>query len=288
MPHIINTQTPALTNPTKLVFFDIDGTLLNTDGDYSPNLKQQIQRLHSLGIKTAIASGRPYFAADFLFKELSLLDAGVFCTGAMLYDPRTHTKLLTHSLDSTAVQGLCDDARIAGLYCELYSEDEFFIEPLSAANALVSRIHNTHLRCQSTVTDFAPLLDSSRYTVTKLLLGVDTRLQPDALQQLAAKYPEFDFAYAGFLACPGWLFASVIHKNADKSVAFDTLLHHHNVSAEQVIALGDSHSDEVFLSKAGVGIAMGNANASVQACANYVTHSVDDDGVAFALQQLVR
>ncbi len=49
------------------------------------------------------------------------------------------------------------------------------------------------------------------------------------------------------------------------------------------MSLGDAGSDKVFLQLAGYGIAMGNAKADVQACADFVTHHVDSDGLAYAL-----
>ena len=50
------------------------------------------------------------------------------------------------------------------------------------------------------------------------------------------------------------------------------------------MAFGDGGNDIAILRQAGIGVAMGNANDDVKAVANYVTSSVDDDGIANALK----
>ena len=50
------------------------------------------------------------------------------------------------------------------------------------------------------------------------------------------------------------------------------------------MAFGDGGNDISMLRHAGIGIAMGNANDTVKASANYVTDSVDEDGIWNALK----
>ena len=71
----------------RLVYFDIDGTLLNSKAELPDSAIAQIQRIQRLGIKTAVASGRPIFAAQSLIDQLSLNSAGLFYTGGVLYHP---------------------------------------------------------------------------------------------------------------------------------------------------------------------------------------------------------
>jgi hypothetical protein len=50
------------------------------------------------------------------------------------------------------------------------------------------------------------------------------------------------------------------------------------------MAFGDGGNDKTIIAAAGVGIAMGNATDEVKAVADYVTTSVDDDGIRNALK----
>ena len=53
---------------------------------------------------------------------------------------------------------------------------------------------------------------------------------------------------------------------------------------EQVIAFGDGENDISMLQYAGIGVAMGNATPACKAAADFITRTVDEDGVAFACE----
>ena len=268
----------------KLIFFDIDGTLLNASGQWSDSIPRVLERLHKQGIKLAIASGRPSFAAQFIFDTLPILDAGVFCTGAEIYSPREKKSITTHFLATERVAALYEHAKAEGIYTEFYTEQAFFVPEFTE----VTRIHAEHLRVQPFVMPSATVF--SEYSgFTKLLLGNDERVAPERLEKLAGAFPDMEFAFANFLACPGWRFASVISTKASKHSAFLQLLDYHKISAEEVAAFGDSHSDEVFIELAGLGVAMGNATSEVlKQNADFVTDSVEQGGVERVLDYIGR
>ena len=56
------------------------------------------------------------------------------------------------------------------------------------------------------------------------------------------------------------------------------------IAIADTIAFGDGGNDVTILRQAGIGVAMDNATDDVKANADYVTTSVDDDGIANALQ----
>jgi len=267
----------------QLVFFDVDGTLLGRDGHYSQALKNQIQRIQKQGVRTAIASGRPPFACEFLFRELNLTATGVFFTGALIYDPEQQKTLFEASIDKALLSRLLKDISAASIYCELYTDRAHFV----AETSELSQSHGAHLRASANTAELASFTDKSAAATLKLLIGVDERERPDALQALAARFPQCHFAYARFPAWPNWLFASVIASGADKTKAFERLLAHHQVSAEQVMAFGDAGSDKTFLQLAGKGIAMGNADEDVKAVADEVTLPVWEDGIAHSLATFI-
>ena len=54
--------------------------------------------------------------------------------------------------------------------------------------------------------------------------------------------------------------------------------------ADETMAFGDGGNDVAMLRAAGAGVAMGNACDEALAAADYVTASVDDDGIRRALE----
>ncbi len=264
----------------RLAFFDIDGTLLDSHGQIHPHLYSAIAGLKSKGIKTAIASGRPYFAARFLVDELGINDAGMFYTGAHLFEPRSQQTLLEVPLPVADALAVVQAAQALDLYLEVYTPSGFYLQEQTE----ISRVHAAHLRVKPEIDDLAAV--AMRNSISKLLVGVNHVTQGDKIAILEKQFPQLIFARAYLAAYPDWQFASVISGAATKQGAFDFLLHHHQLKPHQVIAFGDAESDMDFLQMAGIGVAMGNANDNVKAVADWVSKTADEAGVAYALGQL--
>lgn len=81
-------------------------------------------------------------------------------------------------------------------------------------------------------------------------------------------------------------FADVTARNADKGRGLLAVAAHQGIDVNETAAFGDGGNDIPIVKTAGVGIAMGNANDALKAVADYVTTSVDDDGIYNALKHL--
>ena len=261
----------------KLAFFDIDGTLLDSDAQLPESARSAILRLQQCGVTTAIASGRPLFAAQQWIDALALNGAGLFCTGALVFDPVRQHELASAPLPASAVRNLINLARSTQTHCELYTTSNYFIEAETEFTAL----HNRYLRIPPIAGEFSgPLLDSDIY---KVQLVFELPRDQLVFERFQAMFPELVFAAGHGADRPEVLFASVVAAQADKRAGFATLCAYHGVNASEVLSLGDAGSDKVFLAEAGLGIAMGNAAADVQAKADYITGHVDQQGLAQAL-----
>ena len=76
-------------------------------------------------------------------------------------------------------------------------------------------------------------------------------------------------------------FLEVVPCAIDKANSLGALL---DVKREEVIAIGDGVCDVTMIQLAGLGVAMGHSQDSVKICADYVTASNEEDGVAEALE----
>src|SRR6187431_2157083 len=188
----------------RLAFFDIDGTLLDSHGQIHPLLYPAIARLKSKGIKTAIASGRPYFAARFLVDELGINDAGMFYTGAHLFDPCSQQTLLDIPLLCEDALAVVQAAQTLDLYTEVYTPSGFYLQEQSE----ISRVHAAHLRTNPELSDLASVVMHS--SVSKLLIGVNRVAHGDRISVVERQFPQMIFARAYLAAYPEWQFASVI------------------------------------------------------------------------------
>ena len=68
------------------------------------------------------------------------------------------------------------------------------------------------------------------------------------------------------------------------SKGIDEIIRHFGIRLEETMAFGDGGNDVSMLRHAAIGVAMGNAVDEVKEHANYITTSVDEDGIANALK----
>ncbi len=73
-------------------------------------------------------------------------------------------------------------------------------------------------------------------------------------------------------------------RGGGKSNAVKNLLRIYNLKPEEIMAFGDSENDIGMLKYAGIGVAMGNASDNVKAVSDYITDTVDNDGIEKALK----
>ncbi len=265
----------------KLVYFDIDGTLLDSNAELPASAAKQIARIQSKGIKTAIASGRAVFAAQSYIQQHSINYAGIFYTGAVLFDPANNQLLASYSLAFEDIQQIIQIARQQKMHCELYTIDNYYIE----APTRYTEFHTHYLKQAPVVIPFSDEL--MRQGIYKIQLVVDENTELEKLIAVQKQLPHLTFASGHGADRPELIFSSVVSAEADKNTGFDKLCKYHGLKPSEIMSIGDAGSDKVFLQAAGIGIAMGNASDDVKACADYVTYHVDDNGLANALELLL-
>ena len=79
-------------------------------------------------------------------------------------------------------------------------------------------------------------------------------------------------------------FVDVIAPGGGKDKGMDAILEHFDIKLEETMAFGDGENDLSMLRHANIGVAMGNAGDYVKGQADYVTSSVDEDGIVTALE----
>lgn len=82
-------------------------------------------------------------------------------------------------------------------------------------------------------------------------------------------------------------FADITARDTDKGKGLRAVMAWKGLKREETMAFGDGGNDIPIIREAGIGVAMGNANGSLKAVADYVTSSVEEDGISQALKHWV-
>ena len=126
------------------------------------------------------------------------------------------------------------------------------------------------------------LADFLQFAPVKILMSVDPAAITGVQAQIAQLLPA-DLAVVQTAA----FYLEVIPRAIDKGRGLVQICRALGLRPAEVIAFGDAENDIPMLRTAGVGVAMGNADAAVKAAADRVTRSNNEDGIAAALEELL-
>ncbi|HEY9666473.1 MAG TPA: Cof-type HAD-IIB family hydrolase [Coleofasciculaceae cyanobacterium] len=266
----------------KAVFFDIDGTLVNRNHEISMRSRHAIAQLLKRDITVSLATGRPYFGATQIMSELGVNGSSLFYSGALIINPYQETSLFSKSIEPEVLEGLIQEVSQNNLYFELYTHTDYYI---SQANQL-AKIHSEYINKMPKITSLSELITTEEILKVGFIVEKGST-EEIILYETLAQFSTLQLATAFGASHPHLLWASATHKDAARENAFELLIQSMNISPSEVMAFGDGESDIPFLKLAGVGIAMGNSEKSVQDAARIVTKSVEEDGVFYAISRLL-
>lgn len=79
----------------------------------------------------------------------------------------------------------------------------------------------------------------------------------------------------------------VIAKGYSKTRGIQIVQELYDIPRENIVAIGDSDPDMDMVRYAGIGISMGNGTPNLKTCSNYITKTLQEHGVAYAIDQLL-
>ena len=108
-------------------------------------------------------------------------------------------------------------------------------------------------------------------------------------EYLEAHYQEMMEPFTDRLSCmfTGKFYFEFTAKGIDKAKALDSVLAPMGYRREEIMAFGDGHNDASMLAYAGTSVAMANAVEEIKAMADRVTASLDEDGIALVVEELL-
>lgn len=280
MNKLISPSSNENINKYKVAFFDIDGTIFKSDYSMSPKTVQAIKTLQKMGIKCCLATGRPYFGSLKVISDLGIKDASMFASGGVVILPESKEVVFTDAINDEQLILMLHEIKKAGIHTELYSHDSYFIEGTNH----ISDMHLKYLNLDPSISTFEAAIAANK--LNKIVSITESEEQLLTLRAIADRYPAYSYAYSYGASHPGITFLNITSKNASRKKVFEFFLKYFGVDASETIAFGDADADITFLENAGAGIAVGNATIKAKEAAKYVTLSVEEDGVVYALQAM--
>lgn len=265
----------------KLLVLDVDGTLLNDEREISKRTLAALLKVQQMGVRIVLASGRPTYGLMPLAKTLELGNYGGFIlsyNGCQIIRAQNGEILFERRINPEMLPYLEKKARKNGFAIFTYHDDTLITD--SPDNEYIKNealLNNLKIIKEdefSTAIDFAPCKCMLVSDKEEALIGLEQHWEKRLAGTLDA-----------FRSEP--YFLEVVPCGVNKANTLGALLEHLGVTREEVIAVGDGVCDVTMLQLAGMGVAMGHSQDSVKVCADYVTASNEEDGVALAVEKLI-
>jgi len=267
----------------KLVALDLDGTLVKSDKTMSPALIQAVQAV-AKKVPVLIVTGRHHIAAHPYHHQLGLTTPAICCNGTYVYDFKNQTVVSHNALDKTVAATFIDLVAQQDADAVLYTKDAMLFDAnkppryigdfvrwaSTCPEAVRPSIEPTH--------DFKQAIADTPLVWKYVIEGANT-----------GDIVKLPFVAEHFSAEQSWVdrwdFAP---KGNSKGNALLDYITSHNIKPSEVVAFGDHHNDVSMLKMVGLGIAMGNADDSIKAVADRMTHGTnnDDHSIADILNEL--
>ncbi|WP_078550088.1 Cof-type HAD-IIB family hydrolase [Litchfieldia alkalitelluris] len=252
----------------SVIFFDIDGTLLNHDKKLPASTKEAIFKLKELGHEVAIATGRAPFMFEDLRKELgintyiSYNGQFVVLNGDVIY---------TNPLNIAAIEKLTDVA-LANDHPVVLMDHEDMKMNVPDHPYITESI-------QSLKIDHFPTHDPDYYKERDLYQTLLFCAEGEE-KQYEQNFQEFDFIR--------WhpVSVDILPKGGSKAMGIEKIVERLGFPKERQYAFGDGLNDIEMLSTVFNSVAMGNAEETVKSAAKYVTKSVEEDGILHGLEMV--
>ena len=251
------------------LFFDIDGTLVSFRTHQIPDSTIQALTLaKKAGHKVFIATGRPPLIITNLGAIEHLIDGYVTINGALCYvgDQVISSKEIANRTARLVMQ----DAHEKNYGLIMVGEkDVAVLDPQGE----VDKIFRREI-CVENLNQARPFEEVLQQRIFQLTPFFDEDYEKEILSLLTD-------CTAG-----RWhpAFTDITAKGADKGEGLLAMTQYLGLDSQHTMAFGDGGNDSSMIRTAGIGVAMGNALECLKKEADYVTTSVDEDGIWNALR----
>ena len=269
-----------------LIALDLDGTLLMSDGALSARVERAIREARARGVVVTLATARRWTGATPYARQLDLTGPLILYDGALVRKfPNGETQLrrtLAPDLAQRAAETIARwELQVVAQHAAPHGERLVASEDPPHPKWMGPYLASFH--DQATYAPLRRIATESPETLRLVSFGPMKRLR-GALDALADEPVGRQILPLGSY---GLAELTIFSPDSSKGSGLRWLADQLGIPMSQTLAIGDGVNDVSMLRAAGLGVAMGNAAPEIQAEANAVTATNDEDGAARAIERYV-
>ena len=265
----------------KLLVLDVDGTLLDNSHEITERTLAAILKIQQAGVRVVLASGRPTYGLLSIAKKLNLGNYGGFIisyNGCQIISAQNGEILFERRINPEMLPYLERKAEKCGFPILTYHDDIL----------ITNTADNTHIEHEALLNNLKIVVEpefsiAMDFAPCKCMIVSDDE---DAMRELEDHWSKRLSGALDVFRSEKY-FLEIVPCGIDKATTLSALLEILAVKPDEVVAIGDGVCDVSMLQTAGLSVAMGNAQHSVKVCADRVTATNDEDGVAVAIENIL-
>lgn len=264
----------------KIIFTDLDGTLLNDQSAISEYTRNTIIDFINRGNRLVFSSGRSLPSVIKVANELGLAIPGTYiasCNGTQIYDLSAGETIFESRMNMKNVIDIWDYAYSDNLHIQTYSDDSLIIKNYD------EEVRYYTVRCPLPVIE----TDNPHNILAKgpcKMLAIDLH-NHDKLtafsEYISSTYPELTTMFSNPL------YLEIFNKEAGKGNALKYICKYLNTEISNSYAFGDEENDISMLKAAGTGVAMCNGNSKIFDFSDEISeYDNNNDGLAKYIEKI--
>ena len=260
----------------KIVFIDIDGTLVNDNKEITESTKQSIKRVVDMGIHVVITSGRDLPHTIQRAQNANASSIVIATGGSLIYD---------YSNDKIIFKDLFNEKQITQIW--KYCTDNKTGIMLKEKDA----VYYNEYSCDKTGFKYQLLTDinkCSNFKVSQFLVSSDKIEKIDNIREYAKKNNMFVTSFSSSYAnktISDVYDIDLNNSSVNKGTGIKKVLEYLDIKKENSLCIGDYYNDIDMFKECGITVAMGNAVDEIKKVSDYVTDSNNENGVATFLNK---
>lgn len=262
----------------KIVFSDIDGTVLNSKHELLASTIEAVQKLALKNIPFVLVSARMPKAMKLILDEMNVKMPMISYGGALVLDEQNQI-LHDDKINKLDTKAIIDEIELLwpdDVVINYYSDDNWFVKDKD--NKAVKREENI-TNVKASQADFKELINKD-ILPNKILCMTKANISSKIEAVLQEKFPQLNIVRSSDILI------EIMNKDVSKANGIEVLLHHLNMTPAQAIAFGDNYNDLTMLNFVGRGVVMQNAPEEIRKEAKYITKSNNEDGIYEYLKQI--
>ena len=274
----------------RLIAIDLDGTLLNSSKKISEENREAVNRLISLGYQVVIATGRRYYSAKMLVKDLDSHLVIMANNGNIVRSSMDDVVLISKFLDRDSYLDILKEAKVHRLkgivHVDRYLEGiDMVIEE--------DDLHRDHFKYLTEQDKrYLILPEKEIYELDRVLAVVfpgDYEAVKTFSDTIGLKYPDRYSSHVLENIYIAEAMYEAMNPGGSKWKTLSEYAESVGVKPDEIIAIGDDNNDLDMILNAGLGIAMKNGSNLAKSAADMVTERDNDhSGLAHVLEKVLK